>query len=392
MQYFRLKRILEKRYTAYVSDRDRAAPAVQSTIADRIPPGKKKLAEGGPPHFNDDDEDASATHQHRYARRSGVNAALWLQKWQRLETGYSYPYAIGSSSSHSGSRFRCSFQPANAAPCYNCSLPMSRFCQAHILKDPLQRLYKSCEHTEFKKCERAILRPRDPSFCDTHMLLSEFVRNPRVSRLPQAALAHAQARGEFPNLEEDLNFGASAPLDLDDLQALVGEVSQTPVMALADFDGLSNIMGQLQEDESKAVAELQQSLANVGGNSHPGSRTGTPTLASAVAATAAVAAVAGAGAGAPAAPTATAVDTAAAVNTVAAPLADPAVDAASAAAAPVAADPVLSVDCADRADPVPAADPADPADLGPANSAASLSQISPAAEAATEVPAAAPSQ
>jgi hypothetical protein len=138
LQYYRLQRVLERRYADYVDARSKAAAANGATAAghkSRIPLNKRKLGETTAAM---DEEDLGSTHQHRYNRPSGPVAALTLQRLRRIETGYSYPYAVASSGGPGGSRLRCTMQAASQPPCYNCSLPYSRFCRDHILNDPAQ--------------------------------------------------------------------------------------------------------------------------------------------------------------------------------------------------------------------------------------------------------------
>ena len=65
LQYYRLQRVLERRYAEYVDARTKAAVANGTAAAghkSRIPLNKRKLGETSSPF---DEEDLGSTHQHR---------------------------------------------------------------------------------------------------------------------------------------------------------------------------------------------------------------------------------------------------------------------------------------------------------------------------------------
>eukprot|EP00039_Didymoeca_costata_P006611 m.91787 g.91787 ORF g.91787 m.91787 type:complete len:678 (-) comp13319_c0_seq1:195-2228(-) len=253
-QFQRLKRILDLKYQTYCSNRTKIItdataggtpiniPGQRKRIgSSKAPPPKRKHLPDVTPGLNDD-LDIAHSHYHRYHKQGGEDEALLLQHRRRAAAGHSYPLIAPPKSGTPGARLQCIFHPAHMPPCYNRVMPFSKYCFRHILKDTNQVLYKSCTYSEGTGCDVPILRSQQPPLCDLHITLSDFMRNPRLSRAPPEHYARAAA-----------GFG-SAPLDLMQLEAFVNDdINMSVDLGLVTgFD--------LPEDESKAVAELQSSL------------------------------------------------------------------------------------------------------------------------------------
>ena len=292
-QYLRLKRLLGKKHQEYVRERETLLSEVAAAGGQpgrvrgtsKIPLSKRKqLPEATA--SNVDDEDSARSLFHRYKKTYGTDAALALQLRRRKSTGLSYPFAAPTSLSTPGMRLQCTYHPAHLPPCYNRAMPFSKVCHRHIMEDKHQVLYKRCTFTEQVgpakvSCPHPIHRSDQPPFCDTHIKLSEHVRNPRLSRPPPAAASLMRGSGggggRHPNnliSSYDNLSGPAGGLDFAGLEALVGDVpgigmnvdditSTAGALGLGGF-GLESgmeMMGAIPEDE---LAALQSSLQMYG--------------------------------------------------------------------------------------------------------------------------------
>lgn len=274
-QYLRLKRILGEKHDEYLKARaktlsqpdDEGAMRTSGGVGkqpSRIPISRRKQFPDATPS-NHDDDDKSTSNFHRYQRHSGADEALILQRRRRQATGHTYPFSAPVESATPGMRLQCTWHPAHLPPCYNRALPYSKLCPRHILKDTHQVLYKTCAYSDkTSSCENPIVFCEEPPYCATHLNLADFRRNPRLSRPPPELPGPGLAGLAYNND----SFSSGAPLDLMHFEEFVEDVPMGADMnmdELTSLEGLglsANLMGDLPEDESKAVAELQSSLQN----------------------------------------------------------------------------------------------------------------------------------
>jgi hypothetical protein len=192
---------------------------------------------------------------------------LALQLRRRKSTGHSYPFSAPASSATPGMRLQCTYQPAHLPPCYNRAMPYSKVCHRHILEDKHQVLYKRCAFAETGQpaCEVPIYRSAEPPYCETHVKLADFIRNPRLSRPPPEPSQHKHnryERGGFDARGSGGGFDGDAFEGLEDFGAGMDEFSTggTDALGLDDYVINSDMLGGIPEDESKELAELQSSL------------------------------------------------------------------------------------------------------------------------------------
>lgn len=282
-----------RRYTVYIRSRQKSVAEAassgslgRSTGTSRIPLNKRKLGESSTlPH---DDEDMGSTHQHRYNRLAGPAAALKIQQLRRLETGYSYPYAIPTMAGAGGSRLRCSMQAPHLPPCYNCSLPFSRFCAEHILSDPTQELYVKCTPIDGSACSNPVLRFQSPQLCSKCINLTDFMRNPRLSKKP--SMTRSSLHTSNPLLDDDpsgimgFSAGIGDELDFDGLEALVGvgdgvmsDISMG--MSSADLGELTGLglIAPLHEADKADIEAISSELAKTADFDSPTAASADPT-------------------------------------------------------------------------------------------------------------------
>jgi len=293
-QYLRLKRLLGKKHLEYVQERETLLNEIAAAGgqpgrmrgASKIPLSKRKqLPEATA--SNVDDEDSARSLFHRYKKTFGSDAALALQLRRRKSTGLSYPFAAPTNSSTPGMRLQCTYHPAHLPPCYNRAMPFSKVCRVHVMEDKHQVLYKRCAFSEQVgpakvSCPNPIHRSDQPPFCDTHIKLAEFVRNPRLSRPPPSPSSLLRGGGGHSHNMSSSYDGLSSPqggLDFAGLEALVGDVPGigmnvddiTSTAGALGLDGFglggsswlsspTGMMPAVPEDETKALAELQSSL------------------------------------------------------------------------------------------------------------------------------------